>query len=151
MHESRCLSGKSLLVIIIAPSLSLALISLDQTIVATALPVIISDFDALQDVTWINVVSGLTVRKAPYRNFKLHMTAIVIFELGSFFCPVVPFVNVLVFGRAFAGIGAGGISMSVLTIMTEISSRRLAAIGALFDLSNIVGPLLGGPFTTCLL
>lgn len=54
MHESRCLSGKSLLVIIIAPSLSLALISLDQTIVATALPVIISDFDALQDVTWIN-------------------------------------------------------------------------------------------------
>lgn len=48
------------------------------------------------------------------------MTAIVIFELGSFFCPVAPFVNVLVFGRVFAGIGAGGISMSVLTIMTEV-------------------------------
>ena len=53
MDESCLLSGKPLLVIVFALLLSVALIALDQTIVATALPVIVSDFNALQDVTWI--------------------------------------------------------------------------------------------------
>lgn len=53
MKDDRILSGRTLLVVTFALLLSLALIALDQTIVATALPVIVSDFDALQDVTWV--------------------------------------------------------------------------------------------------
>jgi MFS family permease len=53
MDESRFLSGSRFLAVVCALLLSLALIALDQTIIATALPVITSDFNALQDVTWI--------------------------------------------------------------------------------------------------
>jgi hypothetical protein len=61
MDERRLLSGKPLLVIVFALLLSVALIALDQTIVATALPVIVSDFNALQDVTWITGGYLLTI------------------------------------------------------------------------------------------
>lgn len=53
MDDNRVLSGKPLLSIVFALLLSVALIALDQTIVATALPVIVSHFNALQDATWI--------------------------------------------------------------------------------------------------
>lgn len=48
------------------------------------------------------------------------MVAINIFELGSLFCAIASSVNFLIFGRVIAGIGAGGICVSVLTIIAEV-------------------------------
>ncbi|KAG6372474.1 ABC transporter [Boletus reticuloceps] len=160
--ESRLLSGRPLVVIVFALLLSIVLIALDQTIVATALPVIVSDFNALQDVTWVTAGYVLTIvaftpmygqALTVFPTKWVYMIAIVIFEMGSLFCGTAPMVHFLIFGRIFAGIGAAGICVSVLTIIaesTEIRYRAIvfAAIGALFNLSSIVGPLLGGAFTT---
>ncbi|KAH7886722.1 ABC transporter [Phlebopus sp. FC_14] len=155
MDESRLLSGRHLFIVVAALLLSLALIAVDQTIVATALPVITSHFNALQDVTWI--VGGYlltTVSFMPtygqllaiFQTKWVYMIAIIIFELGSLFCAVAPSANFLIFGRAFAGMGAAGISVSVLTILTESTELRhralvFGAIGVLFSVSSIVGPL----------
>ncbi|KAF8839236.1 ABC transporter [Paxillus ammoniavirescens] len=162
MDESRLLSGSRFLAVVCALLLSLALIALDQTIIATALPVITSDFNALQDVTWI--VGGYLLTTvsfmlaygqalAIFPTKTVCLFSIVMFELGSLFCGIAPSVNFLIFGRAFAGIGAAGISVSVLTIMAESTAIRFraivfGAIGALFSLSSIIGPLIGGSFTT---
>lgn len=48
------------------------------------------------------------------------MVSIAIFELGSLFCAVAPSVNFLIFGRAVAGVGAGGLWVSILSIMAQV-------------------------------
>lgn len=50
-----------------------------------------------------------------------YLAAIVIFELGSLICAVAHSVEVLIFGRAFAGVGAAGIFVSVLSIIAEVT------------------------------
>ncbi|KAI9566619.1 ABC transporter [Boletus coccyginus] len=162
MDESRLLSGRPLLLVVFALLLSVALIALDQTIVATALPVVVSNFSALQDVTWI--IGGYLLAIVAFTPMYgqaltifptkwVYLIAIALFELGSLFCGIAPLADFLIFGRVFAGIGAAGICVSVLTIMaesTEIRYRAIifGAIGAVFSLSSVVGPLLGGALTT---
>ena len=141
--------------------LSVLLIALDQTIVATALPRIASDFGALDQLTWI--VSAyfltqaglmltfgqfLTIAKTKY----LYLVAISVFELGSLICALSPSINVLIFARAVQGVGASGIFISVLTVIgqvTRLEDRPIlfGSFGGVFAVASIVGPLLGGAFT----
>jgi MFS family permease len=97
--------------------LSIFLVALDQTITATAIPRIASDFNSLDSITWI--ASGYFLTQAGFLLLYgqlliiaptkwVYITAITIFELGSLICGVSPNVNVLIFGRAFAGVGAAG-------------------------------------------
>ena len=51
---------------------------------------------------------------------RAYMAAIALFEFGSLFCSIAPSVNVLIFGRVLAGVGAAGICVSVLTIIAEV-------------------------------
>jgi MFS family permease len=76
---------------------------------------------------------------------------IFIFELGNLLCGAASSMKVLIFGRAVAGVGGGGISICVFTIFAEIlplEKRPLlfGAFGVLFALSSVVGPILGGVF-----
>ncbi|KAG9312431.1 ABC transporter [Chiua virens] len=162
MEDSSIISGKPLIVILFALLLSIALIAFDQTIVATALPVIVSDFNALQDVTWI--IGGYLLTIVAFTPMFgqllmilstkwVYVTAISIFELGSLFCGIAPSVNVLIFGRVFSGVGAGGICVCALTIIAKCTAIRhrafvFAAIGAVYSVANVVGPILGGALTT---
>jgi MFS family permease len=116
--------------------LSILLVALDQTIVATALPKIVSDFDALSQVTW--VASGCkwlrTTGSLTYVSINsstdfltnagfmltfgqilavaptkwVYLAAIAIFEIGSLICGVAPTMEVLILGRTIAGTGAAG-------------------------------------------
>jgi MFS family permease len=70
-----------------------------------------------------------------------------LFEIGSLICGVAPSSEVLIFGRAFAGVGAAGIFVSILSIIAEITKledrpKLFGAFGAVFALSSVVGPLL---------
>lgn len=70
-----------------------------------------------------------------------YLAAIAIFELGSLICAVANSVEVLIFGRAFAGVGAAGIFVSVLSIIAEVTrlEDRPKLLGA-----SALGPLCPG-------
>jgi len=141
--------------------LSIFLVALDQTITATAIPRIASDFNSLDSITWI--ASGYFLTQAGFLMLYgqllviaptkwVYITAITIFELGSLICGVSPNVNVLIFGRAFAGVGAAGIFVSILSIIAQITRLEdrpllFGSFGAVFAVSSVIGPLLGGAFS----
>ncbi|EJU00069.1 MFS general substrate transporter [Dacryopinax primogenitus] len=141
--------------------LSVFLIALDQTITSTAIPRIASEFNSLNDVTWIASAYFLTQAGCLMLYGQLlviaptkwvYISAITLFEIGSLICGVAPTVNVLIFGRAFAGVGAAGIFVAVLSIIaqiTHISKRPLlfGSFAGVFALASVVGPLLGGAFS----
>ncbi|KIJ58908.1 hypothetical protein HYDPIDRAFT_44277 [Hydnomerulius pinastri MD-312] len=159
--KSQYLDGKQLLVVFIGLLVAVLLVALDQTIVATALPRIVSYFDALSNVTWVVTAYYLTQGGCMLvvgqilmlsRKKIVFLAAIALFEIGSLICAVAPSMNVLIFGRAVAGCGAAGIQISVATIIPDITPLEkrpilFASFGGIIGISTVAGPILGGAFT----
>ncbi|KAG8814226.1 hypothetical protein FRC17_001242 [Serendipita sp. 399] len=160
-NESDLITGKKLAVLWTAFLLSVLLIALDNTIVSTALPKLASYFNALDQLTWI--VSAYLLTQAGFILIYgqiltivptkwVYLFTIFLFEVGSLLCGVAPSMNVLILGRAVAGVGAAGIFTSILTVVsyaTRLEQRPLlfGTFGAVFSFASVVGPLLGGAFT----
>lgn len=137
------------------------LVALDQSIVATALPKLVSQFNALDQITWIVAAYFLTQagllllygRILQIVSSKyLFLFCIVMFEIGSLVCAVAPSMNVLIFGRALQGVGGGGGFTTVITIVAEIAQLSvrpilMASFGATFGIAGVCGPIIGGAFT----
>ncbi|RYC55435.1 hypothetical protein CHU98_g10773 [Xylaria longipes] len=124
--------GFKLAMIVVALVLSMFLISIDLTIVSTAIPRITDEFKSLLDVAWY----GLLTQAMQYKYFPLKITfllSIFIFELGSLVCAVAPNSRALIIGRALAGLGAAGVSGGTYTIIafTAEPSKRPAYTGLL--------------------
>lgn len=154
-------SGLRLWLIMVAMLMSIFLIGLDMTIVATAIPSITDEFQGLSDVAWYGSVFFMTIGAFQpmwgkiYKYFSLkysYLAAIVIFEVGSLVCGVAPSSTTFIVGRAISGIGAAGIASGSYTIVgfiTDAKRRPLftGIIGAMFGTSTVLGPLLGGVLT----
>jgi EmrB/QacA subfamily drug resistance transporter len=153
-------SHAEIMVIISALMLAMLLAALDQTIVSTALPRIASDLHGLSKYSWVATAYLLTSAVSTplygkisdmFGRKKIFQTAIVIFLVGSALCGAAHSMNQLIIFRGLQGIGAGGLMTLVFAIVGDIvpprqRGRYQGYFGAVFAVSSVVGPLLGGFF-----
>lgn len=153
-------TGFKLGMIIVALVLSIFLVALDMTIVATAIPKITDEFHGLDLVGWYGSAFFLTVGAfqstwgKAYKYFPLKLTflaSIFVFELGSLICGVAPNSTALIVGRAIAGLGGAGIaSGAYILVAYAVKPQARAAftgiLGAAYGIASVAGPLIGGVF-----
>jgi EmrB/QacA subfamily drug resistance transporter len=154
-------SHSEIMVIISALMLTLLLAALDQTIVSTALPKIASDLNGLSKYSWVATAYLLTSAVSTplygkisdmFGRKKIFQIAILIFLVGSVLCGISQNMNELIIARGIQGLGAGGLITLVLTIVGDVvpprqRGRYQGYFGAVFAISSVIGPLLGGLFT----
>ncbi|MGA5728519.1 MDR family MFS transporter [Streptomyces seoulensis] len=152
---------KSVLVSIGALLLGLLLAALDQTIVSTALPTIVSDLGGLDHLSWVVTAYLLASTAATplwgklgdqYGRKRLFQLAIVIFLIGSALCGMAQNMPQLIGFRALQGLGGGGLMVLSMAIVGDIvppreRGRYQGLFGAVFGATSVLGPLLGGLFT----
>ena len=145
---------------VIFPALMLVLLiaSLDQTIVATALPTIVGDLGGVSQLSWVvtayllssTVVGPLYGKLGDlFGRKRLLQTAIVIFLAGSALCGLAQSMPELIAFRAIQGLGGGGLFVITLAVIGDVvppreRGRYQGYFGAVFGVSTVIGPLLGG-------
>ncbi|KAF7326744.1 Major facilitator transporter-like protein [Mycena venus] len=155
------MTGKRLAVAFAAMMLSQLLTALDQTILATALPRIASDFNSFSLQGWVatSFILAQTVFLLFYGQILriysakwILVSSIAIFELGSLVCGIAQNVNQLIAGRAVSGLGAAGMFVAMFQVVSQITRfedrpKLLGLFGVNFAISSVAGPLIGGAFT----
>jgi EmrB/QacA subfamily drug resistance transporter len=159
--EQSYLSHRQILVVLGGLMAGMFLAALDQSIVGTALPRIVSDLGGLEHLSWVVTAYLLTSTASTplwgkisdlYGRRPMFQAAIVVFLLGSLVAGAAGSMGVLIGGRAVQGLGAGGlIALALATIGDIIPPRERGRyqgyFAAVFGTSSVAGPLLGGWFT----
>ncbi|KAI9014036.1 major facilitator superfamily domain-containing protein [Hyaloraphidium curvatum] len=154
------LSKFSFFMLFVGLLLAVFLAALDQTIVAIAIPQVVTDFQTVSGLSWIGVAYFLTaVPFIPtygeladiFGRKPVFLASIGLFELGSLVCGFAPNMTVLIIGRAIAGLGGGAIFSLVLVIIADfvpIERRGVftGIVGGVYGIASVAGPLLGGVF-----
>ncbi|MEA2384791.1 MAG: hypothetical protein QOH72_4762 [Solirubrobacteraceae bacterium] len=159
--EPASLSHRQVLLAFSAMMLATLLAALDQTVVATALPQIVTDLHGFRDLSW--VVSSFLVAATVtvplygklsdlYGRRRMFVVSISIFLLGSLLCGVAQSMGQLIAFRALQGVGAGGLLPLAQAAIADLFSPRdrgryQGYIGSMWATAAVAGPLLGGSLT----
>src|SRR3954465_827788 len=142
--------------------LVMLLASLDQTIVSTALPTIVGDLGGLNPLSWvvtayllaITVVTPLYGKLGDLFGRKVVLQgALLLFLAGSALCGLAQGMTELIAFRFIQGLGGGGLMVSAQAAVGDVVApadrgRYTGLFGAVFGVSAVAGPLLGGFMTT---
>ena len=148
----------SIPLIISAVAVTLLLASLGQTIVSTALPVIVGELGGLEHLTWVviayllssTVVAPIYGKLGDLYGRKIVLqVAIVIFLGGALLSALASSMTFLIIARTIQGLGGGGLMVVAMTVVADVIPPRQRGkiqgiFGAVFGVSTVVGPLLGG-------
>ncbi|KAF9186451.1 hypothetical protein BGZ50_002442 [Haplosporangium sp. Z 11] len=155
------LSRVRLLLLSFSLFLSSFLSSLDISIIATALPRIVSDFDAQSQMSWVASIYLLayTTLQPIYGRFAdifgrkpMYLFGCTTFFIGSIGCGATSSMMMLILFRAVQGLGGAGLFSLVFIIISDMfpdveeRARYQSVVWAAFGISSVVGPLLGGVF-----
>jgi EmrB/QacA subfamily drug resistance transporter len=150
---------KTKTLVIVALILGMTLGTLDTTIIATAMPRIVGQLGGIALYSWVFSIYLLTsTTTVPlygkladlYGRKPLFLAGMAIFLAGSVACALSQSMQQLILFRALQGVGAGAIIPLVLTIVSDISASReernrlQGLIGAIWGVSSVLGPALGG-------
>lgn len=147
--------------VFVAVLLGMLLAALDQTIVATALPTVVADLGGAGHQSWVvtsyllasTIVTAVVGKLGDLFGRKtVFQASVVFFLVGSVLCGLSGSMTMLVASRALQGIGGGAIMVTAMAVIGEViplreRGRYQGALGAVFGVTTVIGPLLGGFFT----
>src|SRR4051794_40507986 len=155
------LPHRQIMIVLTGVAAGMLLAALDQSIVGTALPRIVSELGGLDKLSWVVTAYLLTSTAATplwgkisdlYGRRVIFQAAIGIFLIGSVLSALSQGIGELIMFRAVQGLGGGGLMALAFSIIGDIippreRGRYQGYFGAVFGTSSVAGPLLGGFFT----
>jgi EmrB/QacA subfamily drug resistance transporter len=159
--EHHYLTHQQIVVVLFGLMAGVLLAALDQSIVGTALPRIVSELGGLDKLAWVVTAYLLTATASTplwgkisdlYGRRHIFQAAILVFLAGSVLCGLSQNLPQLIAFRALQGIGGGGLMSLAFSIIGDIippreRGRYQGYFGAVFGVASVAGPLLGGWFT----
>jgi EmrB/QacA subfamily drug resistance transporter len=147
--------------VLAAMMLTTALVAVDSTIIATAVPSIVTDIGGFSEFPWLFSIYLLAQAVSVPVYGKLSdlfgrkpvvLFGIGLFMLGSVMCGLAWNMTVLIVFRAVQGLGAGATAPTTITIVGDIytveeRAKAQGYIASVWGLSSVIGPTLGGVFS----
>jgi multidrug resistance protein len=147
--------------VLFAVMLCVGLVALDSTIIATAVPSVVSDLGGFAQFPWLFSIYLLTqaVTVPLYGKYAdvvgrkpVMFFGIAVFLLGSVLCGVAWSMPALIVARAVQGIGAGAVQPMSMTMIGDLytveeRARVQGYVASVWGISSVVGPTLGGVFS----